>query len=55
VVSDAPGEETESVLARHCATHLATYKRPRRFVFVDALPRNTYGKVLKRDLRERFS
>ena len=34
---------------------LAAYKRPRRYVFVDALPRNAYGKVLKRELRDRFS
>jgi acyl-CoA synthetase (AMP-forming)/AMP-acid ligase II len=55
VVSDAPDDVTEALLVQYCATRLAPYKRPRRFVFVDALPRNTYGKVVKRDLRERFS
>jgi long-chain acyl-CoA synthetase len=43
--------ELESVLLAHCAERLAGYKRPRRVVLRDALPRNAYGKVLKRDLR----
>jgi acyl-CoA synthetase (AMP-forming)/AMP-acid ligase II len=51
VVSDSPGESTQAALAEHCATVLAGYKRPRRYVFRDALPRNAYGKVLKRELR----
>ncbi|MDQ1374330.1 MAG: fatty-acyl-CoA synthase, partial [Actinomycetota bacterium] len=33
--------------------HLARYKIPRDVTFVDELPRNTTGKVLKRELRER--
>lgn len=41
-----------AVLDAHCAASLAGYKRPRRFVFVTALPRNAYGKVLKREIRE---
>ena len=32
---------------------LADFKRPRRWFFVDALPRNPTGKVLKRELRAR--
>jgi acyl-CoA synthetase (AMP-forming)/AMP-acid ligase II len=45
-------DDIESALIRHCTDRLAGYKRPRRFVFVDELPRNAYGKVLKRQLRE---
>ena len=52
VVGDPACEPT---LAEHCAGALAGYKRPRRYEFVDALPRNAYGKVLKRELRDRFS
>jgi long-chain acyl-CoA synthetase len=52
VVSGSPGPETEAALAAHCSSVLAGYKCPRRYVFVDALPRNAYGKVLKRELRE---
>ncbi len=33
---------------------LARYKNPKRVVFVDDLPRNTMGKVMKADLRARF-
>ncbi|MCA8887820.1 MAG: AMP-binding protein [Parvularculaceae bacterium] len=34
---------------------LARFKQPRKFVFVDALPRNAMGKVQKQALRERFA
>jgi acyl-CoA synthetase (AMP-forming)/AMP-acid ligase II len=37
-----------------CDGQLAGYKRPRSVDFVDALPRNPSGKVLKRELREKF-
>jgi len=39
----------------HCREQLATYKRPRRYVLLDALPRNAYGKVPKRVLREQLA
>jgi acyl-CoA synthetase (AMP-forming)/AMP-acid ligase II len=35
--------------------HLADYKVPRQFVFVDELPRNPTGKVVKPELRARLS
>ena len=44
----------ESDLMDHCSQHLASFKRPRSVVFVDQLPRNVMGKVMKRDLREEF-
>lgn len=37
----------------HCCEHLARYKVPKAVEFLDALPRNPSGKVLKRELRER--
>ena len=37
-----------------CLEHLARFKRPKRYVFVDDLPKNAAGKVLKRELRERI-
>jgi len=36
-----------------CREKLASYKRPRSVVFVDKLPRNPMGKVLKKELREK--
>ena len=35
-----------------CLDNLARYKRPKAFVFVDDLPRNSTGKIMKSDLRE---
>jgi acyl-CoA synthetase (AMP-forming)/AMP-acid ligase II len=45
------GEVGADELAAHCREHLAGYKLPRSFDFVDELPRNASGKVLKRELR----
>ena len=35
-----------------CLDSIARYKRPKAYRFVDNLPTNNYGKVLKRELRE---
>ncbi len=43
-----------SELIEHCNQRLAGFKRPRSVVFVDQLPRNAMGKVMKRDLRKEF-
>ncbi len=45
---------TPEALSAFLAPRLARHKVPRRFVFVDALPRTPYGKVLKGELRERY-
>jgi acyl-CoA synthetase (AMP-forming)/AMP-acid ligase II len=37
-----------------CLEHIARFKRPKRYVFVDELPKNATGKVLKRELREKI-
>jgi len=37
-----------------CRREIADYRRPKKFVWIDSLPRNAYGKVLKRELRDRF-
>jgi long-chain acyl-CoA synthetase len=34
-----------------CLDHLARFKRPKRYLVVDGLPKNNYGKVLKTELR----
>ncbi len=48
----APGAELdEQQLRRHCAKHLARYKQPAHLRFVDALPMNASGKVMKAELR----
>jgi fatty-acyl-CoA synthase len=45
---------TADELMTHMQSYLAKYKVPRRVEFVDALPLSGMGKILKRDLRERF-
>ena len=48
-----PGQEiTEQALIAHCRSRLAGFKTPKQVVFLEALPRNPSGKVLKRQLRE---
>ncbi|XUL93153.1 acyl-CoA synthetase [Streptomyces galilaeus] len=48
------GEVTEAQLIDHAREKLAHFKAPKRVVFVEKLPRNASGKILKRELRERF-
>ena len=45
---------TEEQVIAHCASQLAHFKTPKGVVFVDALPKNPSGKLLKRELRQRF-
>ena len=49
------GEVTQEDLLAHAREKLARFKAPKRVVFVDELPRNASGKILKRELRDRFS
>ncbi len=51
VVVSRRGELTETELVEYCRQRLAGFKRPRSVAFVEELPRNVMGKVLKRDLR----
>ncbi|MYY18731.1 MULTISPECIES: acyl-CoA synthetase [unclassified Streptomyces] len=48
-------DATESELIEHARERLAHFKAPKKVVFVDELPRNASGKILKRELRDRFS
>ena len=49
-----PGADPPGDLADFLGAKLAKYKIPREFVFVEALPRTPYGKVVKRELRELY-
>lgn len=48
------GEVTEEELLAYAREKLAGFKAPKRVLFVDELPRNASGKILKRELRDRF-
>ena len=45
--------DADEVMA-HCKSRLAGFKRPGSVVFIDSLPRNPMGKVLKKKLREKY-
>jgi fatty-acyl-CoA synthase len=45
----------EAAIVAHCRAHMAHFKVPKRVIFVDALPKNPSGKLLKRELREKFT
>ncbi len=54
-VVPAPGAAPSAAqLDAHCLAQMARFKRPKRYLMVDALPKNHYGKVLKTVLRERL-
>ena len=45
---------TEAEIIEFCRERLASYKKPKTVEFLPSLPKNAYGKVLKRELRERY-
>jgi acyl-CoA synthetase (AMP-forming)/AMP-acid ligase II len=49
------GDVSAQQLDALCLEHIARFKRPRDYRFVDALPKNNYGKVLKTELRRRLT
>jgi acyl-CoA synthetase (AMP-forming)/AMP-acid ligase II len=51
---DAETENLLEELQEHARAKLASFKHPKHIFFVDDLPRNAAGKILKRDLREKF-
>jgi long-chain acyl-CoA synthetase len=55
VVAQPAAQVDAAELDALCLENIARFKRPRRYVFVDDLPKNNYGKVLKRALRERLA
>ncbi|MEO8608058.1 MAG: long-chain fatty acid--CoA ligase [Chloroflexota bacterium] len=55
VVVKAGESVTSDAIIAHCAKNLARFKVPKSVVFIESLPRNAAGKVLKRDLRLMFN
>ena len=50
-----PGQQlTEAAITDFCRQHIGRYKVPKSVVFVDKLPRNPAGKVVKGELRQRY-
>jgi long-chain acyl-CoA synthetase len=55
VVPESGARLTPAILDEHCLAQMARFKRPKRYLLVDDLPKNNYGKVLKTALRERLA
>jgi fatty-acyl-CoA synthase len=55
VVVRAGMTATEAELVAHARRHLAPFKVPKRVIFAETLPRNTAGKLLKRELRQIYA
>ena len=54
VVTNEGKRVTEAEIIEHCKRHMASYKKPQSVEFLPTLPKNAYGKVLKRELRDRY-
>jgi long-chain acyl-CoA synthetase len=52
VVLEQGAVADDAKLDAHCLASIARFKRPKRYVYLDALPKNNYGKVLKTELRQ---
>ena len=55
IVLQSDTEVTEEELVAHCRTLIGGYKIPRQYTFVDTLPKNALGKILKTTLRRQYS
>jgi len=54
IVGAAGAQLSEDALDQVCVERIARFKRPKRYLFVESLPKNSYGKVLKRELRQQL-
>ena len=45
---------TEEALKDYCRKSLTSYKVPKSFIFTDELPKTNVGKILRRELRDKY-
>lgn len=45
---------TQEEIITFCKKHMASFKKPKSVEFIEEIPKNPYGKVLKRELREKY-
>ncbi len=55
IVKKTDADIEEEAVIEHCRQNLAKYKVPKAVAFMDELPRNAAGKILKRVLRDQYS
>jgi acyl-CoA synthetase (AMP-forming)/AMP-acid ligase II len=55
IVALQPGcQSSEAEIINFCKDNIAGYKKPKTVEFIDSLPKNNYGKVMKKDLRFQY-
>jgi acyl-coenzyme A synthetase/AMP-(fatty) acid ligase len=54
VVCDQPSDRMATELVQFCRARLGSHKAPHEIHFLDALPRNDLGKLLRKDLRDQM-
>jgi acyl-CoA synthetase (AMP-forming)/AMP-acid ligase II len=55
IVSLKPGQKaTQEEIINFCREHMASFKKPKSVEFIEEIPKNPYGKVLKRELLEKY-
>lgn len=54
IVLKSGKEASEEEIIEHCKTFLASYKKPTSVEFVESLPKNPAGKILKKEIREKY-
>ncbi len=54
VVVESGAQFDEKIFDAHCLARIARFKRPKRYVQLDELPKSNYGKILKTALREMY-
>jgi len=55
IVTKSGIDMNESEITDYCKNKLSSYKRPEKIIFENSLPRNSMGKILKKDLRKKYS
>jgi len=54
-VAEPGASLSHEILEGWCKQEIASFKKPKRYVFIDEMPKNSYGKVLKTELRTRLT
>jgi len=54
VIKKPNANVSETVIQDYCKKHLHNWKSPKEIIFVENLPRNTMGKVLKEEVKKLF-
>jgi len=54
VVLESGATASAEQIIEHCGQHLAGYKKPKSVEFVESLPVSGYGKVMRREIREKY-